>query len=192
MPGLLPARSSARFPAQPARRWRHAALAAAAAGLAALGGGALAQSLAGFNSNAPVDYAADSIVLQDKQNRVILAGNVDITQGDLKLRAARTTVAYTDNGGVKIQRIDATGGVTVTRGTQTARGDVGVYDFNRRVITLAGNVSLNRGTDTLSGGRLVIDLNSGLASVDGRGTAKPGSATPGGRVSGSFSVPKKN
>ncbi|MDE2621228.1 MAG: OstA family protein, partial [Sphingomonadales bacterium] len=165
MPGPLPARSSARLPARPARRRRHAALAVAAAGLAALGGGALAQSLAGFNSNAPVDYAADSIVLQDKQNRVILAGNVDITQGDLKLRAARTTVAYTDNGGVKIQRIDATGGVTVTRGTQTARGDVGVYDFNRRVITLAGNVSLNRGTDTLSGGRLVIDLNSGLASV---------------------------
>lgn len=151
-----------------------------------------AQSLSGFNSNAPVDYAADSIVLQDKQNRVILAGSVDITQGDLKLRAARTTVAYTDNGGVKIQRIDATGGVTVSRGGQTARGDLGVYDFNRRVITLAGNVSLNRGTDTLKGGRLVIDLNTGLASVDGRGTAQPGSPNPGGRVSGSFSVPKKN
>ncbi|MBC2670213.1 LptA/OstA family protein [Novosphingobium piscinae] len=160
--------------------------------LATGAGEAGAQSLSGFNSNAPVDYAADSIVLQDKANRVVLAGNVDITQGDLKLRAARTTVAYTDNGGVKIQRIDATGGVTVTRGGQTARGDVAVYDFNRRVITMAGNVSLNRGTDTLNGGRLVIDLNSGLASVDGRGTAKAGSAAPGGRVSGSFSVPKKN
>lgn len=169
--------------------------AAGALGLGALAlGTAGAQSLAGFNSNAPVDYAADSIVLQDKQNRVVLAGNVDITQGDLKLRAARTTVAYTDNGGVKIQRIDATGGVTVTRGTQTARGDVGVYDFNRRVITLAGNVSLRRGTDTLNGGRMVIDLNTGLASVDGRGGgAATGTTTgSGGRVSGTFSVPKKN
>lgn len=182
-----------RLPASPRLRFL---LAAAVAGPLALGGlavsGALAQSLAGFNSSAPVDYSADSIVLQDKAGRVVLEGNVDITQGDLKLRAARTTVSYTDAGGVKIQRIDATGGVTVTRGTQTARGDVGVYDFNRRVITLAGNVSLRRAGDVLNGGRLVIDLNSGLASVDGRGTAQPGSATPGGRVSGSFSVPKQN
>ena len=174
-------------------------LGATIAGLLATstGSAALAQSLAGFDSGAPVDYAADSIVLQDKANRVVLDGNVDITQGDLKLRAARTTVAYLNTGGintggVKIQRIDATGGVTVTRGSQTARGDVAVYDFNRRVITLAGNVSLQRGSDRLNGGRLVIDLNSGLASVDGRGTAQPGSANPAGRVSGSFSVPKKN
>lgn len=162
-------------------------------GLVLVSAGAQAQ-IAGFNSNAPVDYAADSIVLQDKQNRVVLAGNVDITQGDLRMRAARTTVAYLNNGGLKIQRIDATGGVTVTRGDQTARGDAGVYDFNRRVITLAGNVSLNRGSDRLNGGRLVIDLNSGLASVDGRGRPAAGSASPtaGGRVSGTFSVPKQN
>ena len=84
--------------------------------------------------------------------------------------------------------------MTVSRGTQTARGDVGVYDFNRRVITLAGNVSLQRGSDTLRGGRMVIDLDSGLASVDGHGTPSAAGATgaSGGRVSGSFSVPKKN
>ena len=183
--------------ARPTTPLRHRPLTGCLAALSlALGGwaGAAGAQIAGFNSNAPVDYAADSIVLQDKQNRVVLAGNVDITQGDLKLRAARTTVAYTNNGGVKIQRIDASGSVTVSRGTQTARGDVGVYDFNRRVITLAGNVSLQRGSDTLRGGRMVIDLDSGLASVDGHGTPSAAGATgtSGGRVSGSFSVPKKN
>ena len=30
------------------------------------------------NSDAPVNFAADRIELQDKQNRVILTGNVDI------------------------------------------------------------------------------------------------------------------
>lgn len=152
------------------------------------------QGLASFDSNAPVDYEADSIVLQDKQNRVVLSGNVAINQGDMKLRAARTTVAYLNQGGVKIQRIDATGGVTVTRGTETASGDVGVYDFNRRIITLAGRVALRRGTDTLNGARLVIDLNTGLASVDGRGmgSTAAGGTTTGGRVSGSFTVPKRN
>jgi lipopolysaccharide export system protein LptA len=156
-----------------------------------------AQAISGHNSNAPVNYAADRIELQDKAKRVVLSGNVAITQGDLNLRAARTTVAYSDADSLRIQRLDATGGVTVNRGGESARGDVAVYDFNRRIITMAGNVALRRGSDTLNGGRLVMDLNTGVSSVDGRaggsssavgGTSNSG----GGRVSGSFSVPKRD
>lgn len=156
-----------------------------------------AQAIAGHNSNAPVSYAADRIELQDKQNRVVLSGNVDITQADLRLRAGRTTVAYTDAGDLKIQRIDATGGVFITRGNESARGEVGVYDFNRRIITLAGNVALRRGDSTLNGGRLVMDLNTGISSVDGRasgGSSAIGGTAggSGGRVTGTFSVPNRN
>ena len=156
-----------------------------------------AQAIAGHNSDAPVNYSADRIELQDRQKRVVLSGNVDISQADLRVRAARTTVAYTDTGSLKIQRLDATGGVTVTRGDERATGDVAVYDFNRRIITMAGGVALRRGGDTLNGGRLVIDLTSGISSVDGRAggsSSALGTTTGsgGGRVSGSFSVPKKN
>jgi lipopolysaccharide export system protein LptA len=147
-----------------------------------------AQAIAGHNSDAPVNYAADRIELQDKQSRVVLSGNVDITQGDLRLRAARTTVAYTNADSLKIQRMDATGGVVVTRSGETASGDVAIYDFNKRIITMVGNVRLNRNGDTLNGGRMVIDLNSGVSSVNGTGQ----SAGSGGRVSGSFAVPKRN
>jgi lipopolysaccharide export system protein LptA len=185
---------------------RSALVGLAAGTLAAVVGGGMiasAQSIAGFSSDAPVNYAADRIELQDKQKRVILSGNVDIGQADLRLRAARTTVAYLDNGGVKIQRIDATGGVVVTRGSETARGDVAIYDFNRRVITMVGNVALRRGGDNLNGGRLVIDLASGVSSVDGRSSGTSGAAgrpvdgaasgsSGGSRVSGSFTVPKRN
>ncbi|WP_292927819.1 LptA/OstA family protein [Novosphingobium sp. PASSN1] len=154
-----------------------------------------AQAIAGHNSKAPVNYAADRIELQDKQNRVVLSGNVDITQAELTLRAARTTVAYTDAGSLQIQRIDATGGVVVTRGNERATGDVAVYDFDRKIITMAGNVALRRGTDTLNGGRLVIDLSTGISNIDGRSgdgsSADPGnSPSSRGRVSGSFSAPK--
>ena len=156
-----------------------------------LGGAALgamsqpvAQAFAGHDSNAPVNYAADRIELQDRQDRVVLSGNVDITQGGMRLRAARITVAFSDAGALKINRIDATGGVQVTRGSETARGDVAIYDLGSRLITLVGNVRMARGSDTLNGERLVIDLSSGVASVNGR--AAPGAT--GGRVSGSFSV----
>lgn len=155
-----------------------------------------AQAIAAHNSKAPVDYAADRIELQDKQNRVVLSGNVEIAQADLRMLAARTTVAYTDAGSLQIQRIDATGGVVVTRGNERASGDVAVYDFNAKIITMAGNVALRRGTDTLNGGRLVIDLTTGISNIDGRSSGAP--AGPGGlsgqrssgRVTGSFSVPK--
>lgn len=152
-----------------------------------LAGGALvasqqlgAQVFPGHNTDAPVDYAADRIELQDKENRVVLAGNVDISQAGLRLTAARTVVNFTDAGSLKLQRITASGGVVVTRGTERATGDVAIYDFNKRIITMVGNATLRRNGDTLSGGRFVIDLNSGVSSASG------------GRVSGTFSVPKKN
>jgi lipopolysaccharide export system protein LptA len=157
----------------------------------AIGSQAGAQGISAFNSDQPVNYAADRIELQDRQNRVVLSGNVVINQGDLRLTAARTTVAYTSAGGVKIQRIDATGGVVVTRGNERASGAAGVYDFNRRVIVLSGGVHLQRGTDTLNGGRLTMDLKSGLSTVDGGGGAAPGTSTQGGRVTGTFTVPKQ-
>ena len=182
------------MPQRPARlpsaRWGARLLSAAAA--VGLGMAAHAAGLSGHNSDAPVNYAADHIELLDKETRVLLSGNVDITQDDLRMRAARGTVAYSNDGGVKIQRLDASGDVIVTRGEQTARGDVATYDFNRRIITMVGNVVLHRGGDSLNGARMVIDLNTGLSTVDGRGMggARRGMG-PAGRVSGSFAVPKK-
>ncbi len=136
-----------------------------------------AQAISGHNSDAPVNYAADRIELQDREGRVVLAGNVDIRQDNLRLQADRTTVAFTDQGSLKIQQITATGGVRVTRGSEMASGDVAIYDFNRRIITMVGNASLSRGNDTLTGKRFVIDLKSGVSAAEGR-------------VSGRFSVPK--
>ena len=156
-----------------------------------------AQAIAGHNSHAPVDFAANRIELQDRADRVVLSGNVVIEQAGLRLTAARTLVNYSDAGSLSIQRIMATGGVVVTRGNERARGDNAVYDFNRRIITMAGNVRLNRGSDTLNGGRLVIDLRSGVSSVDGSASGSSsvsgadGTTTTnsGGRVTGTFSVP---
>jgi len=140
------------------------------------------------NSDAPVNYAADRIELQDRQNRVLLSGNVDITQEDLRLKADSTLVDYTNDGGVKIQRIDAIGHVNVTRGAENAVADVANYDFNKKIITLVGNVVLHRGADVSRGGRLVIDLTAHQTGFVG-GASKDGQS---GRVTGSFSVPKSS
>ncbi|NCP14407.1 MAG: OstA family protein [Sphingomonadales bacterium] len=160
---------------------------------AALSGGMTlqAQSIASHNSDAPVTYDAGKIVFDDRANQVIFSGGVIVNQAGLRIQSDRMLVNFTDNGQLEIQRITATSGVTVTRGDERATGDNAIYDFNRRIITMAGNVSLRRGTDTLNGGRLVIDLASGLSTVDGNASGS-GAAAPGwqGRVTGSFTVPQ--
>jgi lipopolysaccharide export system protein LptA len=159
--------------------------------LAAAGMIVQAQGLGSHDTRAPVTFAADRIQVQDREDRIILSGGVDISQAGLNLRAGRTLINYTDAGELEIQRITATGGVTVSRGNETARGEVAIYDFNRRIITLTGDVRLRRGGDSLNGQRLTIDLESGLSSIDGRIGGEAGTASPGsGRVTGTFTVPQ--
>ncbi|WP_022683814.1 LptA/OstA family protein [Sphingobium bisphenolivorans] len=164
--------------------------------------GAGAQVLKNHNSNAPVNFTADRIEVQDRADRVVVSGNVEVTQAGMTLNAARMTVAYrngsgggSNGSGVEIDRIDASGNVVVTKGNETARGNVAIYDLNSRLITMLGNVSLTQGANRLTGGRLVIDLTSGRSTVDGRssGGGVPGVAgRAGGRVSGTFTVPQRN
>ncbi|ABC64526.1 LptA/OstA family protein [Erythrobacter litoralis] len=175
------------------RAWRNFAIGFAATATLAAGIGLNAQVFGGHNANAPVNFDAGRLEVQDRQNRVVLSGAVTVTQAGLTVRSNRMVVNYSDAGTLDIGRITATGGVTVTRGNERAQGDVAIYDLNRRIITMAGNVRLNRGGDNLSGGRLVIDLNSGVSSVDG--SAAPGAGETGvrgsdGRVRGTFSVPQ--
>ena len=159
--------------------------------LALAGGMALrAQSIASHDSRAPVDYQAGRIELQDRANRVVFSNGVTVTQADLTIRSDRMLVNYTDGDGLEIQRITATGGVVVTRGDERASGDNAIYDFNRRIITMAGDVRLRRGSDTLNGGRLVIDLESGISSVDG--SPAGGAAGAPARVTGTFTVPQRD
>lgn len=173
-------------------------LAIGAAAMLALSPSA-AQDFAGHNSDAPVSVNADHLELQARQDRSVLSGNVVITQGDLTLHAARTTLAFsTEGSGFKIHRLDATGGVQVSRGNQSASSDVAIYDFDQRIITMVGGVTLRRGSDVLNGGRLTIDLDSGVSTLDGRaggGSSALGTATgspgKGGRISGTFTVPKR-
>jgi len=165
-----------------------AALALLSAGTAGAQQGVSA--LKGHDSRAPIDLSADRAEAQDRADRAIFSGNVVVRQGELTLRTARLTVAYASQDGIDINRIDASGGVTVVSPSETAKGDFAVYDLDQGLITMVGNVRLERGGSFLSGARLTIDLDSGRAVMDGGGLR--GVNQGGGRVSGRFTVPKRN
>jgi lipopolysaccharide export system protein LptA len=164
------------------------------AGLAAIPLASLAlgqepvSALKGHDPDAPIDVAADRIEVQDRSDRAVFAGNVHVRQAALTLDTERLTVAYSSTGGIQIQRLDASGGVTVKSPSETARGNFGIYDLDRKLITLIGAVQLSRGGSQINGQRLTIDLNSGRAVVDG-GPAGVGQS--GGRVTGHFTVPRR-
>ena len=165
-----------------------AALALLAAGAANAQQGVSA--LKGHDSRAPIDQSADRAEAQDRADRAIFSGNVVVRQGELTLRTSRLTVAYASQDGIDINRIDASGGVTVVSPSEIAKGDFAVYDLDQGLITMVGNVRLERGGSFLSGGRLTIDLDTGRAVMDGGGLR--GVNQGGGRVSGRFTVPKRN
>ena len=155
-----------------------------------------AQVLAGQNSDTPVTVVGNHGELLGKHNRAVLAKNVVIDQTGLSVRAARTTQAFSNGGpGFRIHRLDATAGVTVSRGNQSAKGEA-IYEFDRQIITLGGEVALQRGSDRPSGARLVIDLTTGLSTIDGNvvsGSSAPrstGAPPCGGRIAGTLSVLK--
>ncbi|MEO5867053.1 MAG: LptA/OstA family protein, partial [Sphingomonas sp.] len=129
------------------------------------------------------------------------SGNVSVKQAEMTLNSARMTVAYTGqvvDGSPQVSRLDASGGVVVTRPDQSARSQFAVYDLNTRIITMLGGVTLLQAGNTVNGSRLTINLDSGKAVIDGssvRGSQSGGDGavkSSGGRVTGTFSVPKRN
>jgi lipopolysaccharide export system protein LptA len=149
-------------------------------------------ALKGHNTNAPVDVQADRIEVQDRADRAVFTGNVHAVQAEMTLDTPRLTVAYSNargpSGNPQIQRLDAAGGGVVKSPTESAKGDFGIYDLNRKLITLIGNVQLTQQQNQVNGARLVIDLDSGRAVVDG---GPPGVNSSGGRVTGHFIVPQR-
>lgn len=157
--------------------------------------GVLAQSaLTGgsFDTNQPIEITADSLEVQQTNQLAIFEGNVQVVQGEIRMRAAKLTVHYvdksqSDNGQpANIRQIDAQGDVFLSSPRETAQGDTGVYDVTNKQIDLQGNVVLTQGKNVLRGNKLTLNLITGKSRVEGGGTTD-GST---GRVKGIF-VPEK-
>ncbi|MDP6952491.1 MAG: LptA/OstA family protein [Alphaproteobacteria bacterium] len=122
------------------------------------------------DSNAPVEITADAMEWMNEEGIAIARGNADAVQGRYRLRADVLT-AYVNQGENtspnRIRRIDAEGNVTLTTPTESARGQAGTYDVERKVVVLEGSVVLTQGTTVLRGEHLVMDLVSGRSTLQG-------------------------
>jgi len=157
---------------------------------AALAQGAkgIPNAVQGFSKNRdqPVHIEAASLEVRDKDRMATFSGNVQVVQGDTKLRCKVLVVHYDNNqpralkaanpgagGSQQISRLEAKGGVVVTQQDQTATGDTGLFDMKSNTITLLGNVTVSQGGNVVRGERLVVDMTTGVSTVDAGNSKGP-------------------
>jgi lipopolysaccharide export system protein LptA len=97
--------------------------------------------------------------------------------------AKPTPATAADAENSRISRIDAQGHVVVSTPTDIGRGDFGVYDAIKGIVTLLGNVTITRGQNVIRGQYAVVDLNTNVSRMLPLAAA-PGKPAP--RVEGIF------
>lgn len=119
------------------------------------------------DTSLPVEVSADSLSVSQNDGSALFTGNVIIGQGEMRLSAPRVLVFYTENQS-GVERLEATGGVTVVNGDQAAEADTAEYEVNRGTIRMVGNVLLTQGANTLVSDSMDVDLEAGTALMNGR------------------------
>ncbi|MEM7768013.1 MAG: LptA/OstA family protein [Pseudomonadota bacterium] len=125
----------------------------------------------------PIRVNADRSSVFERERRVDVVGNVDIVQGQARLRADEVTLFYSSGtdgatggpgaGFGAIDRMVADGEVFYITPDLKARGDSGNYDAATDTITLEDNVVLIRCEDVARGERLTIEVTAGRTTLDG-------------------------
>ncbi|MEM8978711.1 MAG: lipopolysaccharide transport periplasmic protein LptA [Pseudomonadota bacterium] len=131
----------------------------------------LAQSIAfGGIANAPdapVEITADALSLNQEAGTAQFNGNVVIGQGTLRLSAARVDVFY-KAGAQEIDRMEATGGVTLVNGEDAAEARRADYNLSKQQLIMRGDVLVTQGPNALMAEEMILNLETGQAQMQGR------------------------
>jgi lipopolysaccharide export system protein LptA len=170
----------------------------------------------GQNSDQPINIASDTLEVQQDKQVAIFKGKVDVVQGDTRLRSDELFVHYRERNAAQpagapqpqrpagptlgpggpdtssITRIEAKGNVFVSTPKERGQGNLGIYDVEKKTITLTGDVLLTSDQSTVRCARAVMYQNTGRSicepATDGRvraviipnsNNAAPQPATPG-------------
>lgn len=127
----------------------------------------------------PVEVNADNLSVDQASGTAIFSGNVLVMQGDLRLTAGNVRVEYNADG-TQIDKLLASGGVTLVSPQDAAEAAEAVYIIASGNVVMTGNVLLTQGNAAISGERLVVNLKNGTGTMTGRVKTvfTPGSKTP--------------
>ncbi|MEM8654452.1 MAG: lipopolysaccharide transport periplasmic protein LptA [Pseudomonadota bacterium] len=119
------------------------------------------------DTSAPAEVSADELNVDQNTGAAIFTGNVVIGQGDMRLSAPRVLVIYRDDQ-AGIERMEATGGVTLVSGPDAAESQRADYSIDTGVIVMTGDVLLAQGQSAISADTMTVNLDDGTARMQGR------------------------
>jgi lipopolysaccharide export system protein LptA len=118
------------------------------------------------DTSLPVEVTSESLSVDQSDGSAVFAGNVLVKQGEMRMTAATIRVEYTD-GGQGIQRLHASGGVTLVSPTDAAEADDAIYSIESGSVVMTGNVLMTQGAAAISGEKLTVNLKNGTGTVTG-------------------------
>ena len=117
--------------------------------------------------SAPVEISADQLSVDQSDGSAVFSGNVVIGQGEMRLSAGRVVVVYAEAGDA-IERMQATGGVTLVNGGEAAEAETAEYTIDSGQIVMRGSVLVTQGANALTADSMVVNLTDGTAQMEGR------------------------
>ena len=97
----------------------------------------------GQDGSNPIVVTADSASFGGKNQESRFWGNVEVDQGDLKLRAWEVTVRTNPDNRMEVETVKLSGEVHLTTEGGTAQAEAGVYDVEAKLVTLTSQVVVN-------------------------------------------------
>ena len=137
-----------------------------------------------YDSDAPVEITADTLEIEQNNQKATFKGNVEAIQSNITIKSDEMLVHY-KSGKDKIgksqnsvSKVETVGNVRLKTPKETAKSNKGVFDVDKKVITLLGNVSLESGKNVVKGEKFVYNLKTGKSRIisgtkkDANGTKK--------------------
>jgi len=123
----------------------------------------------------PIEITSDALALDQAAGTAVFDGTVVVGQGALRMAADRLEVFYAstgdaaaDGGPGAIERMLASGNVTLSNGTENAESARASYVVSTGIVEMEGDVLLTQGQNALSSEKLRIDLAAGTGMLEGR------------------------
>ena len=131
-------------------------------------GGEGVSLLPGVGRDDPISIKSDEldVLSEGGGRRLIFSRNVDVVQGDIRLRADRLEAIYPE-GGSQPDRLTATGHVTVRQKDRTARCQTATYVRADQTILCRGQAEVVQGCDRVRGREIEFDLEHDRVRVNG-------------------------
>lgn len=117
----------------------------------------------------PIEVTADRMELDYRSRVLTYAGNVVVTQADLKLESdtLRVVLDTAAQSKAEVKEVVASGNVRMRKGTRWATSGRAIFDNGKRTITLRDNAILHDDANQVRGESVVVYLDEERSVVEG-------------------------